>query len=77
MMGENWDAYDKNVLSSTRGEAAALRAKLAAAEAKIARLTAALNEIASWSEGPEVNGSFDEPGSARIAREALAGCPDV
>jgi hypothetical protein len=33
---------------------------------------AALNEIASWKEGPIVNSSFDEPGSAQIARRALA-----
>jgi hypothetical protein len=32
---------------------------------------AALNRIASWSEGDTVTSSFDEPGSAAIAREAL------
>lgn len=32
---------------------------------------AALERIASWAEGVEVNSSFDEPGSAEIAREAL------
>ena len=32
----------------------------------------ALNKIASWREGDEVNGSFDEPNSAEIARVALA-----
>ncbi len=32
----------------------------------------ALEAIASFSEGPIVNGSFDEPGSAEIARQALA-----
>lgn len=35
-------------------------------------LVAALNEIASWRDGPEVSGHFDEPGSAFIARKALA-----
>lgn len=34
--------------------------------------TKALDDIASWSEGPHVNGSFDEPGSASMARRALA-----
>ena len=33
---------------------------------------AALDAIASWDEGPKVDSSFDEPGSAQIAREALA-----
>ncbi len=33
----------------------------------------ALDHIASWSEGPQVTSSFDEPGSARIARDALSG----
>ena len=40
---------------------------------KIARYENALNEIASWREGPEVTGTFDEPNSARIARAALEG----
>ena len=36
------------------------------------KLREALNRIASWNEGPEVTGSFDEPCSAEIARQALA-----
>lgn len=36
------------------------------------RLTGALGKIASWSEGPAVNSSFDEPASAAIARAALS-----
>jgi len=36
------------------------------------RLREALNRIASWPEGETVSGSFDEPGSAQIARDALA-----
>jgi hypothetical protein len=32
----------------------------------------ALNKIASWSEGPVVKGSFDEPAAASVARTALA-----
>jgi hypothetical protein len=32
----------------------------------------ALHEFASWDEGAEVTGSFDEPGTAKAARRALA-----
>jgi len=35
-------------------------------------LVDALMKIASWSEGDEVSGHFDEPSSATIARKALA-----
>lgn len=35
-------------------------------------LVEALMKIASWSEGGEVSGHFDEPSSATIARKALA-----
>lgn len=41
------------------------------AEARVERLTSALEEIARWNAGPDVLPSFDEPVSARIAREAL------
>ncbi len=41
-------------------------------KAKSARLVEALNDIASWNEGDEVRGNFDEPCSASTAREALA-----
>ena len=34
-------------------------------------LTDALDKIACWNEGEEVTGSFDEPCSAKTAREAL------
>lgn len=34
-------------------------------------LRAAMNEIASWNEGPEVSSSFDEPHAAKVARDAL------
>ena len=37
----------------------------------IEKLHAALNRIASWDEGEKVDGTFDEPHAARIAREAL------
>lgn len=39
--------------------------------AKVERLRSALTIIASWDEGPEVNSGFDEPESAKVAREAL------
>lgn len=35
------------------------------------RYKAALDCIASWDEGDTVKGSFDEPGSAQVARDAL------
>lgn len=34
---------------------------------------AALTAIACYDQGPEVTGSFDEPGAARVARKALEG----
>lgn len=34
-------------------------------------LVDALNSIASWGEGKEVSGKFDDPCSAQQAREAL------
>ena len=45
--------------------------ELARLRERVAALERALNKIASWGEGETVNGSFDEPGSAAIAREAL------
>ena len=36
------------------------------------RFREALNIIASWDEGAEVSSRFDEPGSAKLAREVLA-----
>jgi hypothetical protein len=41
------------------------------AERLIAKYHEALTRIASYKEGPEVNSSFDEPESAKIARAAL------
>lgn len=38
---------------------------------ELSLLRAALNEIASWNEGPEVSSSFDEPHAAKVARDAL------
>jgi len=34
-------------------------------------MSSALNVIASWSEGREVDDAFDEPNSAKVARETL------
>ena len=47
------------------------RIELEAERAKVKVLRLALNRIASWGEGPDVTLSFDDPNSARIAREAL------
>lgn len=49
-----------------------LRAELAAAMAREAKLRDTLNGIASWREGDEVTSGFDEPHSALAARDALA-----
>ena len=49
----------------------AAEARLSEVEAERDRLKAALDQIASWMEGPVVNGTFDEPWSAKIARAAL------
>jgi hypothetical protein len=51
-------------LEKLRQERLALRLFL-----RIAERT--LDDIASWKEGPEVTGRFDEPNSARKARKAL------
>ena len=67
-----------------RGTKAAIAAAINAMEApeldrlrkETAALREALNKIASWAEGDEVNGSFDEPVSAKIARAALQGAKD-
>lgn len=50
---------------------------LEAVEANLAKAREALNEIASWPEGATVTGSFDEPGAARTARDALKEIDDV
>jgi hypothetical protein len=43
-----------------------------ALRARVERLERALNELACWRQGAEVTGDFDDPYSARLAREALA-----
>ena len=60
-------------------EVVRLRSDLNAKDAELTLLKAenealkeALRQIASFQEGPEITGSFDEPCSARIAREALS-----
>lgn len=45
--------------------------KIEELEARAERYRKALEEIASYGEGPVVTGGFDEPCSARIARRAL------
>ena len=49
----------------------ALAEEVDAARTIIPILRKALDDIASWGEGPEVCGAFDEPGSAQTARDAL------
>jgi hypothetical protein len=44
---------------------------IAAVEA-LPELLKALNDIAAWSDGPEVGAWFDNPGDAELARTALA-----
>ena len=48
------------------------QSQLAKAIAERDALKAALDKIASWGEGPVVTGMFDEPASAKMAREVLA-----
>lgn len=56
-------------ISST--EPPALLKEIQEFRAKLNMAKEALNQIASWSEGETVIGSFDEPGSAKTARETL------
>lgn len=65
---QNCDSWKSHFLT-TRDAANAYIGKL---EAKLTRAVAGLNDIASWNEGEHVTGYFDEPRSARIARETLA-----
>ena len=48
-----------------------LQQQLAAKDAALQVAINALNEIAYWDGGATVNGGFDEPGSAGIARDAI------
>lgn len=48
-----------------------LLADLASLKRERDELREALNQIASWTEGDTVNGSFDEPNSAAVARAVL------
>lgn len=41
-------------------------------DTKVQAAEKALNECASWKEGPDVGSHFDEPGAASIAREYFA-----
>lgn len=50
-------------------------AQLQAKEREASEYREALDEISVWSDGPQVNGGFDEPGSAEIARKVLAKYP--
>jgi hypothetical protein len=50
----------------------ALLAERDALQAKVEAMEKALTDIAQWPDGPVVGAHFDEPGSATIARAALA-----
>lgn len=52
-------------------ESVGYKQQLAEVLRRLAVANAALNDIASWSEGLEVTSRFDEPGSASRARRAL------
>jgi hypothetical protein len=54
-------------------EASVFGARVNKLARKCERYKEALDVIASWREGDIVNTSFDEPGSATIARQALSG----
>lgn len=54
------------------GEILAIKQKFREETVLRERYERALNAIAVWSDGPTVNGGFDEPGSAGIARKALS-----
>jgi hypothetical protein len=41
------------------------------------RQNKALNDLASWGEGPVVTGKFDEPGSVLLARKAIKDCDKI
>lgn len=65
---DNW-----HLLNNALKALAAVRAgQPAVASVDHRPLVDALMKIASWSEGDEVSGHFDEPSSATIARKALA-----
>jgi hypothetical protein len=49
-----------------------LRERLAKSESANEAMRVGLLQIASYDEGPEVDSSFDEPGSAAIARNTLS-----
>jgi len=73
-----WAAYMWNgggLPAGERMDAAntALRTAIESLVEERDRLREALDVIASWSEGDEVNSGFDEPESARTARAALEG----
>lgn len=64
-------------LTNVLNDVDALVAERDALAERVARLEQALMRIASYDEGPDVTGSFDEPCAARIARDALVPIPEA
>jgi len=64
--------FETDTVEAATAELSALRRVVA----DNARMREALERIAAWDEGPVITGSFDEPGSAIIARAALGGRDD-
>jgi hypothetical protein len=63
---------DKETVAALQRNLAQSERYLRGAEQLVARYASALVSIACLGDGPVVHGGFDEPGSARLAREALA-----
>jgi len=59
-------------LEQLRAALATVNAERDGAQSALALARDALNAIAAWRDGPVVNGSFDNPGDAQSARDALA-----
>jgi hypothetical protein len=69
--GQRQAIEDQSELAALRAENERLKVHHARERATRLRYGKALNQIACYFDGDEIDGSFDEPGSARIARTAL------
>ena len=79
--GVKWNVVTGQYLNSDVQAACiawqARQPEIDALTAQLARLRVSLNSIASWPEGVAVTSSFDEPCSAKLARDALAEFPEA
>lgn len=73
---EGGDALDDDAVAAGKLEVAITRAE-SHPVADLERMQAALNKIARWECGAEVDGSFDDPWSAKLARAALLPSPTI